>query len=213
MAITPNLCDLFKLLSIETWKRIEYAYLKSGIKVFETTITQNLLFEINALSDQFDLDINIFEAVDENRNGNDLELIIRYPKEGTEFYTPIQGKKVYRNQTYGSIDHGNQIETLLNYALEKRSTAFYLFYNYTPSGINGWVSPCDLSLFGCSMVNANFIRDNYYNKKTKRNGSKGWIIPTLQKLIPKSFPWHELVCPSNPIQLSDTLSNKLGFPN
>ena len=34
---TPNLCDLFKLLSIETWKRIEYAYLKSGVKVFEVT--------------------------------------------------------------------------------------------------------------------------------------------------------------------------------
>jgi hypothetical protein len=75
---SPNLCDLFKLLSIETWKRIEYAYLKPGIKVFETTITQNLIFSINAYNDQHNLNVEIFEALDENTNGNDFELIIRF---------------------------------------------------------------------------------------------------------------------------------------
>lgn len=88
-----NLCDLFKLLSIETRKRIEYAYLKPGIKVFETTITQNLIFSINAYNDQYGLNIEIFEARDEATNGNDLELVIRYPSYGVEFYAPIQAKK------------------------------------------------------------------------------------------------------------------------
>src|SRR5688500_3943716 len=87
---TPNLCDLFKLLAIETWKRIEYAYLKPGIKVFETTITQNLIFTINAYNDQYNLDIEIFEALNENVNGNDFELIIKFPAEGLEYYAPIQ---------------------------------------------------------------------------------------------------------------------------
>ena len=58
-AATPNLCDLFKLLAIETWKRIEYAYLKPRVKVFETTITQNLIFSINAYNDQYNLNIEI----------------------------------------------------------------------------------------------------------------------------------------------------------
>jgi hypothetical protein len=59
----PNLCDLFKLLSIETWKRIEYSYSRARVKVFETTITQNLIFSINAYKDQFGLDIEILEAI------------------------------------------------------------------------------------------------------------------------------------------------------
>lgn len=80
-AATPNLCDLFKLLSIETWKRMEHAYLKRGMKVFETTITQNLIFTINAFNEQYNLNIDIFEAADERTNGNDFELIIRFPNE------------------------------------------------------------------------------------------------------------------------------------
>ena len=81
LGVNPNLCDLFKLLAIETWKRIEYAYIKERIKVYETTLTQNLIFSINAYSDQYGLNIDIFEATDEKTNGNDLELIIKYPDE------------------------------------------------------------------------------------------------------------------------------------
>ncbi|MES1218871.1 MAG: hypothetical protein ABUT20_25420 [Bacteroidota bacterium] len=68
----PNLCDLFKLLSIETWKRMEYAYLKPSARLFETTITQNIIFTINAYNDQYGLNIQILEAEDEKTNGTIL---------------------------------------------------------------------------------------------------------------------------------------------
>src|SRR5688500_9990995 len=108
----PNLCDLFKLLSIETWKRIEYAYIKPRIKVYETTITKNLIFTINANNEQFYMNIDILEALDEKTNGNDFELIIRYPGEGLEFYTTIQAKKINRHGKYSTMDHGVQIQSL-----------------------------------------------------------------------------------------------------
>src|SRR5262245_16984581 len=102
-ATDPNLCDLFRLLSIETWKMIEYAYIKPRVKVFETTVTQNLIFSINAFNDQYRLNIEVLEALDEKTNGNDFELIIRFPDDGIEYYAPIQAKKVYRNGRYLSM--------------------------------------------------------------------------------------------------------------
>ncbi len=101
-AAKPNLCDLFMLLSIETWKRIEYSFLRPGGRINETTLTQNIIFTINAFTDQYGLDIVILEALDEKRNGNDFELIIKFPKENLEFYTPIQAKKIYKNGKYGA---------------------------------------------------------------------------------------------------------------
>jgi len=80
---------------------------------------QNLIFSINAHNDQYGLNIGIFEAANENTNGNDFELIIRYPSEGVEFYAPVQAKKVYRNGRYLSLDHGDQIESLIKYAFAK----------------------------------------------------------------------------------------------
>ena len=41
--INKSLCNLFKLLAVETWKRLEFIYMKPYIKLYETTITQNHL--------------------------------------------------------------------------------------------------------------------------------------------------------------------------
>lgn len=110
---SPNLCELFKLLSIETWKRIEYAYMKPGVKVFETTLTQNIIFTINAYNDQYGLNIEIYESLNERVNGNDMELIIKYPKDGVEYYAPIQARKFTRMV---NILHWNMV-IRLNYLL------------------------------------------------------------------------------------------------
>lgn len=210
---TPNLCDLFKLLAIETWKRIEYAYLKSGVKVFETTITQNLIFSINAYNDQYNLNIDIFEALDENKNGNDFELIIRFPADGVCYYAPIQAKKIYRTGKYNSIDHGVQIESLLDYGNKMNAKPFYLLYNFTTNPIkNGVTLTTPKELTGCTMVSAEYLFRNHYNQRRKRNGALAWIIPDFYDLNPnEAFPWHELVCPNNALELYNKLLNKNGL--
>lgn len=194
----PNLCDLFKLLSIETWKRIEYAYLKPGIKVFETTITQNLIFSINAYNDQYDLNIDIFEALDEKTNGNDFELIIRFPNDGLEYYAPIQAKKVYRNGKYTSMDHGVQIQSLIDYANANDAKPFYLLYNFTTTPLsNGITLTTPTELTGCTLVPAEHLFRHHYNQRINRNGEVAWIIPDFYDLNPDyAFPWHEIVCPT-----------------
>jgi hypothetical protein len=206
---SPNLCDLFKLLSIETWKRIEYAYLKRGVKVFETTITQNIIFSINAYNDQFPLNIEIFEATDERTNGNDIELIIKYPKEGLEYYAPIQAKKVYRSGKYVSMDHGDQIESLMRYA-DKKGKPLYLLYNYTPSPIptpTGFPMPVQLT--GCTLIGAEFLFANYYKQRINRSGKETWILPDFYELNPDhAFPWHELVCPDKADDCLNLLQSK-----
>ncbi|MBL7936035.1 MAG: hypothetical protein JNM51_09550 [Bacteroidia bacterium] len=211
---TPNLCDLFKLIAIETWKRIEFAYLKPGVKIYETTITQNLIFTINAYNDQYNLNIEIFEADDEKTNGNDFELIIKFPKEGIEYYAPIQAKKVYKNEKYTSMDHGNQIATLINYAADRNAIPFYLLYNFSPDVTHNSVNyPSPFELTGCTLIKAEHLFNNYYNQRTiyKRDGTTtlGWQIPNFENLNPiPSFPWHQIVCPDSAQSLLELLFAK-----
>lgn len=207
---TPSLCDLFKLLSIETWKRIEYAYLKPRVKVFETTITQNLIFSINAYNDQYGLNIDILEALDEKTNGNDFELIIRYPSDGLEYYAPIQAKKVYRDGRYASMDHGVQIESLIDYANANDAKPFYLLYNFAASPLRtGFTLTTPLELTGCTLVSAEHLFNNHYNRRVKKDGTAAWLIPNFYNLNPDhAFPWHELVCPDKASGLIQILQNK-----
>jgi hypothetical protein len=207
---TPNLCDLFKLLSIETWKRIEYSYLKPRVKVFETTVTQNLIFSINAYKDQYNLNIDALEASDEKTNGNDFELIIRFPNDGIEYYAPIQAKKVYRNGRYLSMDHGAQIESLINYANANNAKPMYLLYNFASSPFRSGVtlsSPPEL--LGCTLISAEYLFNNHYNQRLRRNGTPTWHIPDFYDLNPaNAFAWHELVCSNNVFDLYRILQKK-----
>jgi hypothetical protein len=211
---SPNLCDLFKLLSIETWKRIEYAYLKRGIKVYETTLTQNILFTINVYNDQFNLNIDIYESLNENVSGNDIELIIRYPVSGIEFYSPIQAKKVYRDGMYQSMEHGNQINSLINYAKRKNAVPFYILYNYSSelgSVFSNIINPEEA--LGCTLIPASYLYNNYYNtrkiKKGKNRGNYAWEIPSFSDLNPTpAFSWYELVCHKKSYQLYNQFVNK-----
>jgi hypothetical protein len=207
----PTLCDLFKLLSIETWKRIEYAYARSDVKVFETTITQNLIFSINAYNDQFNLNIEVLEAVDEKANGNDIELVIQYPADGIEFYAPIQAKKIYRDGRYQSLDHGTQIESLRDYAYAKNAIPFYLLYNFTPlPPSTGYSLGSPPEWNGCTLVSAQHLFDNYYKARRSRNGGMRWKIPNFYSIHPShAFYWHEIVCPGDPKELLRKLNTKI----
>lgn len=206
----PGLCELFKFLAIETWKRLEFTYIKPYIRVYETTLTQNIGFTINAYKEQFpSLSIELWEAEDEKSNGNDLELILKFDNNNFDFYAAIQAKKIDRHGKYYAMEHGDQIISLIDYAERLNGYPLYLLYNYIepfPRRITD-----QQELYGCSIVDAYHLKDNYYNTaiRRKRDGSieNKWEIPHFNDLHPENaFPWHELVCNSSPTKIMRLLS-------
>jgi hypothetical protein len=98
------------------------------------------------------------------------------------------------------MEHGNQIEKLIEYAENSNGYPLYLLYNYVetiPNRLNS-----NAEFHGCTLVDAYHLRETYYNRriKRKRDGSyvNAWIIPDFNDLHPAhAFPWHELVCDIN----------------
>src|SRR5688572_6394868 len=89
--LNPNLCNFLQLVAYDTWKRIEFTRTRNGLKIFETTITQNILYEFRIYTDLFPtIPIRMFEAINEPMNGNDIELIIQ-TRHGF-IIAPIQAK-------------------------------------------------------------------------------------------------------------------------
>ena len=200
--INKSLCNLFKLLAVETWKRLEFIYMKPYIKLYETTITQNIAFTIDSYKDKFSLPIEIYESTDEKANGNDLELIIKFPYYGISFYTPIQAKKIFRNRKYSNIRHGKQIESLITYAEKNEGYPLYLFYNYLDHPLKSLGS--NYEIFGCTILDAYTLMDKFY-KRVKPDGTtelKWRYTPSFDDLNKLgAFPWHELVCKKEPLQI------------
>lgn len=208
----PGLCWLFKFLAVETWKRLEFTYIKPRLRVLETTITQNIAFTIHAYKSAFPgLGIEIWESTDEKAKGNDLELLLRFSRFGFMFYAPVQAKKIYRDGFYHGIKDDDQIEKLIDYAQRRNAYPMYLFYNYQDV-IPVNIGPED-ELYGCSLVSAYYLRNNHYQQKRKRayNGRParmGWALPDFSALHPNNaIPWHHLVCDiDHPLTLLQRLS-------
>jgi hypothetical protein len=108
------------------------------------------------------------------------------------------------------MDHGVQIESLINYAKRNNSKPFYLLYNFTTTPLKTGVTLTNpIELTGCTLVSAEYLLKNHYNQRTNRNGDLSWIIPDFYDLNPnEAFPWHELVCPKNAKEFYDKLKNK-----
>ena len=199
---TESLCSLFKLLAIETWKRLEFIYIKPYIRLFETTVTQNIAFTIEQLRVKHNLPIKIYESTNEKANGNDLELIINFPSYGISFYAPVQAKKIFRNQKYTNIRHDGQIEKLIKYAEDNMGYPLFLFYNYTNEIYPH--SKTEPELFGCSVLDAYTVRNNFCKESILHSVSKfTWNkIPSFNDMAKiGAFPWHHLVCDNEPIKL------------
>lgn len=187
-------CRLLRELSRDTWNRINFSRSRLGLKIYEVTITQNLIYEINRHNSKSM--ISIFEAIDENTNGNDIELYIQ-TKDGYLFF-PIQSKIVYKNQAYPKMEHGNQIHELINYAAVRGGVPLYLLYNFSPdflfSGDIRGIS-CSSSDFGCTLIDAKYLLNNFAFKRTDKNGNKRWNIPTFHDLHPnQAIPWFIPFC-------------------
>ncbi|MCB4762703.1 MAG: hypothetical protein LGB78_02140 [Sulfurovum sp.] len=182
-----NICKELERLSFDTWDRIGFARSRAGFRIFETTITQNILFELKKFSESSgNNSIELFEARDEKRNGNDIDLFVQYGDGDRYIFFPLQAKILYSNTKYSKMEHGNQILDLIDYATKADGIPMYLLYNHT--------SDISLKKYGCSVVSAIHLRDHYADKRTYK-GTKKWKIPTFDDLHPSyAEPWQEFFC-------------------
>ena len=196
-----DVASFIKFFSVLTWEKIGFVRRQRRLKFHEVTVTQNLLFQFRILSEAFPTTVEMFEAIDEKTNGNDIELFIK-TREGYVFFA-CQAKIAHKSKTgiYTSIEHPTgpkakkirqQIESLIDYAEDapaiktglKKGIPIYLFYNYsddvnTLSAVQSTTTD-DVEVYGCSYVDAReLVGATYYN-------SPHWIRkPSFTLLHPK----------------------------
>ncbi|MFC3356136.1 DUF6615 family protein [Sphingobacterium zeae] len=215
----PNVCDVFKAVSRDAWARIYFSRKTPRLKIHETSITQNIVYQMNLLKERFpSLGFDLYESANEKAHGDDLELTISQD-DGNYVTYAIQSKIIYHRRKggkakfedgyYDRLNHWvgkdekrkAQVDLLLSYANEHGFIPLYMLYNYVNS--KEIKSNVDNELFGCTVVNANYHKINH-----TINGNLDNKL-TFSFLHPKNgFPWHELIC-GNPNILSQLNNNNL----
>lgn len=183
------LTDWLNYFAVETWDRIEFGKTHDRNNIFETTLTQNLVFDFYRIRKREKFPIQIYESINERRNGNDLEFIFQIGNKW--LHVPCQCKIIGRNSRYEALGRKNkngekQIDLLINYAKEKSGIPIYLFYNFcTDFDLIDRIQAqwgFDVQQFGCSIIDANYIKRNYF----KENGTVN--IPSFDQLHLRGNP-------------------------
>lgn len=189
-----DIASFIKMFSVIMWEKISFVRQQKGLKFYEVTATQNLLFQFKLLASAFPMQVRMFEAVDEETNGNDIELFIE-AEEGSIFFA-VQAKIVKSRGVYDTIEHPpkqrkasyQQIDSLIEYAASNvvsgvatEGIPLYLFYNSSFE-----VDPAlgkDYQVYGCSYVDARELVGTYYvGKDWKRpKPSFNALHPSLGK--------------------------------
>lgn len=201
----PNICELFKSGARDTWARIFFSRKTPRLKIHETTVSQNLIYEMNLIKLKFPfLDFEIFESTDEKANGDDLELTVRHADR--RYYTyAIQSKIIYHRRSkglanlregyYKQLKHWvgkgptrkKQVDLLIDYATRNGFMPIYLLYNYVQKSFDPGVEP---ALYGCSVIGAHYLKKNH----TSADGNLDDKVKFSDLHTLNAFPWHELVC-------------------
>lgn len=208
-------CVAFMAAAIDTWYRIKFSRTRPRLKIHETTITQNLVYELTLLKASYPgLKFRLFESVNEKSHGDDLELKIR-TSQGQYITFAIQSKILYhaslpndRNNlkkgNYPRLNHvvkdhatglfHNQVDLLLKYAKSNRYIPLYLLYNYIEGGLSVphfcGVAPDQMQL-GCTIVAAKYLKSNFSNVITGNlNGNVKFsdLYPSV------ALPWFIIPC-------------------
>ena len=168
-----TLCNWFKVFACKTWSRIGFTHSKKGLNIYETTLTQDFVFELINLFEELDTH-KIQESIDETANGNDLEIFIQQ-EDWNYIYFPCQAKLLYRNNQYETFKHKvggeYQIDRLIRHANQFGGYPIYLLYNYYKPFTDPYINKIikntyDLSIenFGCSITSAFFLRNTFINR-------------------------------------------------
>jgi len=201
----PNVCDLFKSGARDTWARIFFSRKTPRLKIHETSVSQNLVYEMNLIKLKVPmLDFEIFESINEKANGDDLEITVRHA-DGAYYTYAIQSKIIYhrRNKGIANLKEGHyqklkhwvgkgagrkkQVDLLIEYASRHGFIPVYLLYNYVQKSFSPGIEP---DLFGCTVIGAKYLKD----KHTSADGNLDDKVKFSDLHTAYAFPWHELVC-------------------
>jgi hypothetical protein len=185
-----DLYSFLQLYSVQTWNKIGFVRKRKGLRLNETTITQNLVFDFWQLAMASKLPIEIYESKNEKAHGNDLEIIIETSKGFLMF--PCQAKIIQRNNRYGTIHHKNknsslyQMDMLTNYAKQNKGIPVYLLYNFYSNHKRSCQIEEEigfpLDYYGCSIVLAKYLKE-HFPASVKRETRKA-VIPSFEDLHP-----------------------------
>jgi hypothetical protein len=216
--IPSTLCSLFQAAARDTWERIAFSRWTPGLKIHETTITQNLVYEMNLLKQKLNLDaLSIYESRNERTNGHDLEIVVRQRDEWFTYW--IQSKILYhsiRRKNHIRLDDGvyrqfphkvgrrTQVDILLRRARDEGAIPLYLLYNFVTAPFSS-PSLCgldmDRSQYGCSLVGAHLLKDEF-----SESGGNLRSTVRFSELHPETaLPWSVLACCLPQYDLADTL--------
>ena len=209
--------------SIHTWNKIGFARKRDGLKMHETTITQDFVFELWVALEQYKWSISVFEATSESTNGNDLEILV-CTKKGY-IILACQAKIIYKSDKYKAITHQvetkskeiiTQAELLIRYAKKEQGIPIYLFYNFckdeedlnqVKKQIGGTY---EIENLGCSIAFATDIKKEYYDNRKK----SAWEIPSFKDIHPKfAEPLNQFIMNLRNMNGQTVLCNKIPFPS
>lgn len=183
--------EVLNMISINVWDRIGFARSRKGFKIYETTITQDVLHQLTLASEVSDHGIKLYESKSEKTNGNDIECYIKI--HGGFIFFPIQAKLMYANNSYTQIAHQrngiDQIDLLINYAKKKKGYPLYFLYNGIPSQTRLYESAKESlvipELYGVSFTSAIHIKEKFQNQYKNSKGELKWHIPSFHELHPE----------------------------
>ncbi len=213
-----GIAEILNMISINVWDRIAFARSRKGFKIYETTITQDILYQLALASEVSEHGVKLFEAKSEKTNGNDIECYVKV-SDGFVFF-PIQAKLMYSDNSYAQIAHRrgkiDQIDLLVDYAKRKKGYPLYLLYNGFPGSMRLdklTKSYDETKSYGVSFTSAIHIKKNFQNKYRRIEGDPIWRIPTFQDLHTEfSRPFPTLANLSNyPLNAHEVIEQKLRF--
>lgn len=189
-----------QLYSLQTWNKIGFVRNRKRLKINETTITQNLVFDLWQLAAVSKLPVEMYESKNEKANGNDLEIAVETSKGFLLF--PCQAKIIQKNNRYNTIHHKNksssiyQMDMLLNYANQHNGIPIYLFYNYYSNYKRCYQIENEigfpLDYFGCSVISANYLKETFSAEKENQIAKPA--IPSFEDLHPYiASPFHDFI--------------------
>ncbi len=199
--------------SVYCWTRLLFARRNERAHLFETSLTQELVFRFYQLEISAQLPVRIYESTKESVNGNDLEIIFNTPFGYLTFC--CQCKILGHNHRYNTINHhsGNtpQIELLLNHSMANNCLPVYLLYNYTDDNIiltriqrnrNTLIEK-----FGCSVLDAFYIFSRYFYPSVLK-AQKFYHVPGFEDLHTDGWalPFAELSVIANNKEIHQFLS-------
>lgn len=169
--------DFLNYFSAYVWYRLKLraTYPSAASKADETEFTNLLVSELCAITyeDEIPLPIRILHSLNENTNGNDIELVLAIAKDKYLKF-PCQAKRLHlKNEkkvsdaSYSEIWYKPkkspiyQINTLRKYAKTKLGYPLYMLYNFSDKDRINQNYP-DNELFGCTLVSAEYIAEQHF---------------------------------------------------